>query len=121
MNKISLTGRLTCDPEMKSTPKGVQYCRFSVACQSKQKGDDGKYKADFFNCTAWSKLSETIMKYCHKGDMVGVSGSMSSMDYADKTLWSVTVDDIEFLVKANRTEEHNEPATTPVDDPNLPF
>lgn len=121
MNKIVVTGRLTRDPEMKSTKNGVEYCRFSVASNSKQKDDNGNYKTDFFNCMAWQKISENVMKYCAKGDLVRVDGAMSSMDYADKTLWSVTVDEIEFLAKAKRTEESNEPKMTPIPDDNLPF
>lgn len=71
MNSISLIGRLTKDPELK-TKGEVKYCLFSLAVKRIAKKDE----TDFFNCTAFGKTAEVIEQYCKKGRELGVTGSI---------------------------------------------
>ena len=107
MNKVFLIGNLTRDPEIRETPSGVSVCRFSIAVQRPYSGQDGERQTDFFDCTAWRGLGETIARYTKKGKKVAVSGSIQLRNYEDnqgvkRTAVDIIVQDIEFLTpKAN--------------------
>ena len=83
-NKMILVGRMTADPEMKSTPSGVSVCSFSVACDRQFKDKDGNRKADFIPCVAWRGLAEFVVKYFQKGSPIGIEGSLETKTYTDK-------------------------------------
>ena len=100
MNKIFITGRLTKDPELRTTGTGVEVCGFTVAVD-RRAGKDGEKKADFFECTAWRKTGVFVDKYWKKGDGITVEGRMESEKYTDKDgnnriAWKLTVDEVEF-------------------------
>lgn len=100
MNKIFLIGNLTRDPELAQTNSGVAVCNFSIAVNRRM--GQGEQQTDFFGCTAWRGLAETVAKYCKKGNKVAVLGSLSIQKYegsdgVQKTKVNVNVDDIEFL------------------------
>ena len=78
MNKVVLMGRMTKDAELKQTASNVSYANFSVAVQRRFKNQNGEYDTDFINCTAWHKTAEFISKYFHKGDMIGICGSIQT-------------------------------------------
>ena len=65
-NLVVLTGRLTADPELKTTPNGVSVTSFSIAVQRKQKNSNGEYETDFINIVAWRQTAEFITKYFKK-------------------------------------------------------
>lgn len=101
MNKIIITGRLSRDPELKTTNNGVEFCNFSVAVDRRHKDADGTRKADFFNVTAWRQAGVFVNQYFKKGDGINIEGRMESRKYVDKegnnrTAWEVQVDNIEF-------------------------
>ncbi len=102
MNKIYLIGNLTRDPELVETASGVQRCRFSIAVNRNYRSADGERQADFFNCTAWRGLAETIARYTKKGTKVCVVGSVEMREYEDntgarRTAVDVMVQDFEIL------------------------
>ena len=102
MNKIYLIGNLTRDPELVETPSSVQRCRFSIAVNRNYRSADGERQADFFNCTAWRGLAETIARYTKKGIKVCVVGSVEMREYEDntgarRTAVDVIVQDFEIL------------------------
>ncbi len=76
MNKIFLIGNLTRDPELSETANGIKHCRFSIAVNRNYSGADGERKTDYFNCTAWRGLGETVARYAKKGNKVAVCGSV---------------------------------------------
>lgn len=119
MNKIFLIGNLTRDPELTETSAGVQICRFSLAVSRNYTGADGERKTDFFNCTAWRGLAETISRYTSKGKKIAVVGSIEMRNYEDsegnkRTAIDIIAQDVEFL--SPRTTE-SEPSETPTDAP----
>lgn len=100
MNSVNLMGRLTADPELKSTQTGIEVCSFTIAI-NRQVAKDKEKVADFIPCTAWGKTGVFANTYFHKGDMIAVEGSLQSRKYADKegknhTAYDVRVDKIHF-------------------------
>lgn len=78
INSVILMGRLTRDPEMRSTQSGKSITSFSIAV------DRGNEETDFFEITAWDKLAELIDKYLEKGRRVLVQGRLRQDTWDDK-------------------------------------
>lgn len=95
MNIITLTGRLSRDPELKTGK--TTYCRFSLAVNRPMKKDE----VDFINCVAFGKTAELIGEYCRKGHKLGVQGTLQMNSYEvngeKRTSYDVIVNQIEFL------------------------
>lgn len=84
INTVALTGRLTYEPELKSTPSGVSVLRFQIACDRNYQAQGQERQADFIDCIAWRQTAEFISRYFHKGDMIGIEGSIQTSNYTDK-------------------------------------
>lgn len=80
-NRVILMGRLTKDPELKTTQSGISLCRFSIAVDRYSKGDDKK--CDFIDCIAWRQTAEFVCKYFSKGRMIHVEGDIQNNNYTD--------------------------------------
>lgn len=81
LNSVNLQGRLVKDAELKSTQSGISVASFSIAVQSRRKDSGGNYISYFINCVAWRGLSDFISKYFHKGDMIIISGELTTRSY----------------------------------------
>ena len=86
-SKAIITGNLTRDPELRSTPNGASVCSFSVAVNRTYRDASGEQKEDvsFIDCSAWGKLGEMISQYAKKGTGVLVSGRLDQRSWEDKT------------------------------------
>lgn len=82
MNNVILMGRLTKDPEIRTTNSGLSVCKFTVAVDRYSK--DGEDKTDFINCVAWRSTADFIDKYFSKGQRILLSGSIQTGSYTDK-------------------------------------
>lgn len=82
-NLVVLTGRLTADPELKTTPSGVPVCNFTIAVNRNYRAGE-EQQADFINVTAWRGTAEFISKYFTKGKMIGIEGAIQTRNYQDK-------------------------------------
>lgn len=80
LNTVALQGRLTYDPELKTTTNGTSVVHFQIACGRNY----GDRSADFFRITAFSKTADFVSRYFKKGDMILLSGELHSNDYNDK-------------------------------------
>lgn len=76
INNVVLTGRLTKDVELKYYNGEKSVCYFTIAVNRNYKNANGEYDADFINCKAYRNTAEYLAKYCNKGDLVGVVGSI---------------------------------------------
>lgn len=106
MNSVNLIGRLTRDPELRSTATGESVCSFSLAVQRNFKNQEGEYVADFINCVAWRKRAEFISMYFKKGQQMGVQGELQTRKWSDeegKTRYAteVVVNGTTFVGKGN--------------------
>ena len=81
-NKVIIGGRLTGDPELKTTPNGVSVTSFTIAVNRKVK--DGEQAADFINVTAWRNTAEFITRYFKKASSICVVGSLQNRNWTDK-------------------------------------
>ena len=84
LNNINLMGRLTKDPECRTTPNGVSVATWYLAVDRDYKMQDGTRPTDFFNCIAWKGTADLARQYLKKGRLITVTGRMEMRDYQDK-------------------------------------
>lgn len=121
MNKVELIGRITADPELRYTQSEKAYTRFTIAVNRGFKNESGESDADFISCVAWEKRAETICKYVHKGNRIGIVGRIQTGSYEKEDgtrgyLTDVIVGELEFLENKNK-DERPAPEYPEADDP----
>lgn len=84
INMVALMGRLTFEPEVRTTPSGVSVMRFQIACDRSYQKSGQDRQADFIDCVAWRQTAEFISRYFHKGSMIAVEGTLQTSSYTDK-------------------------------------
>ena len=85
LNTITIQGRLTATPELKTTPSGASVINFTLAVERDFKNNTtGERDVDFFDCVAWRGTAEFVTSYFTKGRMAVVHGSLQSRKYVDK-------------------------------------
>ena len=112
MNKLTIIGNLTRDPELRTTSAGVNVCDFTVAVNRRNRNRDaqnGQPEADFFRVSAWRERGELCAKYLAKGRKVCVVGPVSVRTYqandgTTRASLEVTADEVEFLSSRNDGE-----------------
>lgn len=97
MNNIQLLGRITKDLEQKTTTSGKSVCSFDIAVTRKF----DKEVTDFIPCVVWNKTCETMCKFCKKGQLIAIDGSLYTRKYEDKngnnrTAYEVNVNNFYF-------------------------
>ena len=83
LNAVIIMGRLTRDPEMRTTQSGVAVASFTLAVDRDFGGSGGEKQTDFIDCTAWRHTAEFVSKYFSKGRMAVVSGRLQIDNYTD--------------------------------------
>lgn len=99
MNKTIILGRLTKDPELRTTQTGLSVTSFSVAVDKRMANNEKG--VDYFDCVAYRKTAETIVTHFFKGKPILIEGQMHMRDWTDKNgqkrrSWDLTVDNFEF-------------------------
>ena len=85
LNKVILGGRLTADPELKTTQSGISVVSFTIAVSRRYSKDSGQQsESDFFNVTAWRQTAEFVSRYFRKGSSICVSGSIQNRNWTDQ-------------------------------------
>lgn len=140
MNKLTIIGNLTKDPELRTTTSGKTVCDFTVAVNRRFK-QEGQPEADFFRVSVWNEHGKNCAKYLAKGRKVCVIGPVSVRTYTGNdgtvraSLEINSPDEVEFLSSAvngeygngSAYEEENRESTDPesgygiVDTDELPF
>lgn len=100
-NLVVLTGRLTADPELKTTPNGISVTSFSIAVSRRYRSGETA-ETDFINIVAWRQSAEFVCKYFTKGSMIGIEGSIQTRKYTDKngnnrTAFEVVANNVQFV------------------------
>jgi single-strand DNA-binding protein len=83
-NKVIIGGRLTADPELKSTQSGLSVTTFTVAVNRRFGGKGDEQQTDFFNVTAWRQTAEFICKHFKKASSICVMGSLQTRSWTDQ-------------------------------------
>lgn len=102
MNKVTIIGRLTKDPELKYTPgNGTAVTSITVAVD-RRFSKDGKREADFIPVVIWGKIAETTAQYTAKGKLIAVAGRIQTRSYDAKDgskryVTEVVADEVQFL------------------------
>ena len=131
LNSVVLMGRLTADPEMRTTNNGTAVTTFTLAVDR----DFGENKeTDFVSCVAWKKTAEHVSKFWKKGQMMALQGSLQSRKWEDRdgnkrTNWEVIVNSTYFCGDKRSDNSQQSPVNVsasqfeelPDSDGELPF
>lgn len=101
LNKVFLMGRLTRDPELRTTQNGIPNCRITVAVDRDYVKQGEERKADFIDVTCWRQQAEFVCKWFTKGKMILVEGKIQNNNYTDKNgnqvySYAITADNVSF-------------------------
>ncbi|MDD2208420.1 MAG: single-stranded DNA-binding protein [Bacilli bacterium] len=108
MNNVSLVGRLTKDPELRTIPSGNVTTTVTVAINRPFANQAGERLADFISVVVWNKQAENLAKYCKKGSLIGVIGRIQTRSYdaqdgTKRYVTEVMAENIQFLSSKNDT------------------
>lgn len=127
-NKVTLIGRLTKDPEVRSSANNVSITHFTLAVNRNFTNSQGEREADFIPIVAFKTLAETCGKYLNKGKLIAVSGQIQTRNYEDKNgvkqyTTEVIANEIQFLDKKNSIDKQPDNPSIRDDDEDdeLPF
>ena len=101
LNSITLIGRLTKEPDFRTTQNGTNVVSFTLAVDRDYQSGGSEKQTDFVECVAWRNTAEFVSKYFHKGQMMALRGSLQSRKWEDKNdnsrvSWEVMADSVYF-------------------------
>ena len=100
LNSVIIMGRLTADPELRTTTNGLSVTSFTVAVDRNYKSGDER-QTDFISVVAWRGTADFVTRFFKKGQMIAVQGSLQVRNYEDKngnkrTAYDVVADNVSF-------------------------
>ena len=108
INTVTLVGRLTAMPEIRTINNDRKVATFVIASERNYKNKDNKYDTDFIPIVLYRSV-DFVEKYIGKGDLVGITGSVQSRSYEKdgqkKTAYQVLAEEIQLLTKAGKKED----------------
>lgn len=110
LNVVTLMGRLTMNPELKTTVNGISFCSFSIAVNRSYVKQGEERTADFINIIAWRNTAEFLCKYFTKGQMIAITGSIQTRNYEDKSgnkrvAFEVIADNVYFTESKSNSQK----------------
>ena len=102
LNNITIIGRLTSDPELRTTTTGISVCSFTLAVDRDfSDKSTGERQTDFINCVAWRQTADFVSRWFGKGRLMVVQGILQIRHYEDKNgnrrvAWEVQADKVHF-------------------------
>ena len=115
LNVAIIMGRLTADPELRTTASGVAVTTFSVAVDRRFQRQGEEKQTDFINVVAWRQTAEFVSRYFHRGSMIAVRGSIQQRNYEDKngnkrTATEIIAEEVLFGGSKNTANASEKPA-----------
>lgn len=112
INRFIAVGRLTKDPELRTTSNGTSVCSFNLAVNRKIQ-QQGQPDADFISCVAWGKSANNMTTYLHKGSLIGVEGRIQTRSYDNQQgqrvyVTEVQCESVQFLEPRRSAEAQNQ-------------
>jgi single-strand DNA-binding protein len=125
LNRATILGNITRDPDSRTTPNGQNVVSFSVATSRRWKDQNSgemKEVTEFHNCVAWGKLAQTIGTYCRKGSKVYVDGRLQTRSWDDPTGVKKYRTEIvaDNLIMLDRKSDGGAPAAEPAAEDTAP-
>ena len=110
INNVVLVGRITKDIDLRMSESGKAYTNFTLAVNRAFKGQDGQQQADFISCKTFNKQAENLARYCGKGSLIAVVGSIQVSNFQGKdgnTVYrtEVIANNIQFLDTRNQGQQ----------------
>lgn len=126
INRVVLVGRLTRDPDLRSTGSGIAVATFTVAVNRTFTNNQGEREADFINCVIWRKAAENFANFTHKGSLVGVEGRIQTRSYDNNEgqkvyVTEVVVDNFSLLESKSQSESRTNNSRNYNSTPNQSF
>lgn len=126
LNRTVLVGRLTKDPELRSTPNGVNVGTFTLAVNRTFTNAQGERDADFINVVVFKKQAENVKNYLSKGSLAGVDGRLQTRNYENKDghrvfVTEVVADSVQFLEPKSSNQQNNQQHNGQTQTGNNPF
>ncbi|WP_034172822.1 single-stranded DNA-binding protein [Listeria monocytogenes] len=114
INRVILVGRLTKDPEFRTTQSGVNVATFTLAVNRTFTNAQGEREADFINIVVFRKQADNVNNYLKKGNLAGVDGRIQSRSYENKEgqrvfVTEVVADSVQFLEPKNNNQQNSQP------------
>lgn len=114
LNRVVLVGRLTKDPEFRTTPSGVEVATFTLAVNRTFTNAQGEREADFINVVVFRKQAKNVNDYLSKGSLSGVDGRVQSRSYENQEgrrvfVTEVVADSVQFLDTKGNNQQNNQP------------
>ena len=124
LNKAILMGRLTKDPELKTTQNGNSVCSFTLAIDRRFKNQQGERETDFIPIVAWRQTAEFAAKYFSKGSKMALVGTIQPRSWEDdngerRYITEVVADEIYFA--DSKRQQNDQGYMPPSDGAELPF
>lgn len=122
LNCAVIMGRLTADPELRTTTTGISVTSFTVAVDRSYVKPGEDRQADFINVVAWRQTAEFVTRYFRKGSMIAVQGSIQTRNYEDKTgakrnAFEIIADNVSFC--GSKNDGGSAPAAAPAAAPSF--
>lgn len=120
LNCAVIMGRLTADPELRTTANGTSVTSFTVAVDRAYARQGEERQTDFINVVAWRQTAEFVTRYFHKGSMIAVQGSIQTRNWEDKngnkrTSVEIVADNVSFC--GSKSESGNANSAAPAARP----
>ena len=123
INRVVLTGNLTRDPELRSTPSGTSVCSLRIACNTRRRDASGEWvdKPNYFDVTVWGAQGENCANYLSKGRPLAVDGRLEWREWEDKEgnkrqSIDIIADSVQFLGSREGGENGGSGRFTPQSD-----
>lgn len=112
INRVVLVGRLTKNPEYRTTPNGIGVTIFTLAINRTFTNQNGEKQADFLNCVAFKNTAEAVKNYLQKGNLAGVEGRIQTRNYENNEgnrvyVTEIVCDSVQFLEPKNTNQQNN--------------
>ena len=115
INRVMISGNLTRDAELRTTPSGTSILSFGVAVNDRRRNANGEWEdyANFIDCTMFGRRAEALAQYLTKGVKVAIEGRLHYSAWDDRNTGQrrskvdVTVDELEFMSSRNKTDGYD--------------
>ena len=102
VNSVTVSGRLTRDPELRRTNTGRAVTSFSLAFNNRTKDEAGNFTTSYVPCTAWGSTAEYLANYAKKGNLICVEGRLQERKYtrndgSNASVVEIIINNVEFM------------------------